>query len=102
MTYRILLPILTYPDPTPAGGFARALDLAATLDGSVTALIHEVDIPPVTDPFANLLLDVKGMADAAEALSRKRAVELGDAVTLQAERIALPGYFDRRTLAIAP
>ncbi len=95
MSYRILLPILTYPDPTPESGFARALDLAATLDASVTALVHEVDIPPITDPFADLLIDVKGMSAAAEALSRSRAEQLTEAIKRQAERIALPLSVER-------
>lgn len=90
MRPRILLPLLTYPDAAPAAALPRALDLAATLNAEVTALIHEVDIPPISEPFANLILDVKAMSDAAEALSRARGAELAKAVRHQAERIALP------------
>jgi nucleotide-binding universal stress UspA family protein len=90
MRPRILLPLLTYPDVSPAAALPRALDLAATLNGEVTALIHEVDIPPITEPFANLVLDVTAMSSAAEALSRSRSAELAQAVKHQSERIALP------------
>jgi nucleotide-binding universal stress UspA family protein len=90
MRFRILLPLLTYPDPSPIAALPRALDLAATLDAEVTALVHEVDIPPITEPFAGLLLDVKAMSSTAESLSRARGAELAQAVRHQAERIALP------------
>jgi nucleotide-binding universal stress UspA family protein len=90
MRPRILLPLLTYPDASPLGALPRALDLAATLNAEVTAIVHEVDIPPITEPLANLVLDVKAMSDAAETLSRARGAELAQAVRHQAERISLP------------
>jgi nucleotide-binding universal stress UspA family protein len=90
MRPRILLPLLTYPDVSPVAALPLALDLAATLNGEVTALIHEVDIPPITEPFANIVLDVSAMSSAAEALSRSRSTELAKAVQEQSARIALP------------
>jgi nucleotide-binding universal stress UspA family protein len=90
MRPRFLLPLLTYPDASPVGALRRALDLAATLNAEVTALVHEVDIPPITEPFANFVLDVKAMSVAAERLSRARGEELAQAVRHQAERTALP------------
>jgi nucleotide-binding universal stress UspA family protein len=84
------LPLVTYPDPSAAAPLARALDLAATLGGSVTALVHEVDIPPVVDPLSGLLIDVAGLIAAAEAQSRKAATELSRSVEHQARRLALP------------
>jgi nucleotide-binding universal stress UspA family protein len=90
MNFRILLPLLTYPDVTPLTGLPGALSLAATLEAEVAAIILEVDIPPITEPLANLVIDVKAMSDAAETLSRARVVELAQAVRQQADAIALP------------
>lgn len=89
MTFRILVRLLTYPDMTPLAGIPRAPGLAATLEAGLTVIIHEVDIPLITEPFANLVLDVKAMSNAAEALSRARVVELAQAVRQCAEKIAL-------------
>ena len=90
MRPRILLPLLTYPDASTVAALPRALGLAATLNAEVTAIVHEVDIPPITEPLANLVLDVEAMSKAAETLSRDRGAELTRAVRQQAERIALP------------
>lgn len=90
MRPRILLPLLTYPDASPVAGLGRALDLAATLNAEVTAIIHHVDIPPIHEPLAGLVIDIDGLSKAAEALSRARGEELAQALRHQAERIALP------------
>lgn len=90
MTLRLLLPLLTYPDLTPEDSLLRVLDLAATLEAQTTALIHQARIPPVTEPFADLVIDVDAMILAAERLSRDRGEELARLVRHQAERIALP------------
>lgn len=90
MKFRILVPLLTYPDMTPLAGIPRALGLAATLDGDVTVIVHEVDIPLIRESLANIVMDVKAMSADAEALSRTRVDELSHAVRQYAEKIALP------------
>lgn len=90
MTFRVLIPLLTYPDVAPADAVSRALDMAATLGAEVTVLVHEATIPPISEPFANLVIDVHAMAASAEKLSRERGAELASSVRHQAERIALP------------
>ena len=47
-----LMPLLTYPDASPASAITRALDFAATLDGSVTTLTHQADIPPIANSIS--------------------------------------------------
>ena len=48
MSFTFFLPLSSYPDPTtPKAGLLRAFDMAATLGGEVTALVHEVDIADV-------------------------------------------------------
>jgi nucleotide-binding universal stress UspA family protein len=90
MKFRILMPLLTYPDATPLTGIPLALDFAAKLNADMTVIIHEVDIPLITEPLANLVMDVQAMSDAAEALSRSRVVELARAVRQHAEGSSLP------------
>jgi nucleotide-binding universal stress UspA family protein len=90
MSLRVLLPILTYPDAAPASAFPRALDLAATLGAQVTAIVHEVDIPPLHNPVAEFLLDLKAQSDAAEALSRQRGADLGHQLAHLSDRLGLP------------
>lgn len=76
MAFDFILPIATFPDPTPRAGLRRALDLAATLGGRLTALAHEVDVPPLHNLLAEAILDLKKMAAEAEAASRAQAEEL--------------------------
>jgi len=83
------LPLLSYPDPTPVEPLARALDLAATLGGSVHAVIHEADIPPIVNPLSGVLLDVAGLIAAAETHSREVSAALANNLGHQAERMAL-------------
>jgi nucleotide-binding universal stress UspA family protein len=84
------LPLVTYPDPSPRAPIARALDLAATLGGKVTAIVHEVDIPPIADPLGGLLIDIGSLIAAAEAQSRAASAALSQDIQREAERLALP------------
>jgi nucleotide-binding universal stress UspA family protein len=94
MSFDFFLPLLTYPDPTPAVGLLRALDLAATLGGRVTASSHVVDIPPITNPLARLLIDYASMAAAAEASSKEHAADLVGQAKHLGERFQVPVVTD--------
>lgn len=100
MSLDFLIPIATYPDPTPKAGLRRALDLAATLTGRLTAVVHEVDIPPLHNILAELVLDVSAMAAEAEARSRDRGQEIVRELKHLAEFFQLP--FEARTLRCRP
>ena len=69
----ILLPVATYPDVTARTGLDHALTLSARLGARVTALIQQVDVPPIHSGFGELLLDLSAMAAQAEQLSRQSA-----------------------------
>lgn len=90
MSLRVLMPIATYPDAAPSAALPRALDMAATLGAHVVALVHEVDIQPLSNPVAEFLLDIKAQADAAEALSRQRGLDLAREIANLAARVSVP------------
>ncbi|MHB1109991.1 MAG: universal stress protein [Devosia sp.] len=100
MRLDFLMPIATYPDPTPKAGLRRALDLVATLTGRLTALVHEVDIPPLHNILAEIVLDVSAMAAEAEARSRERGGEIVGELKHLAEYFRLP--FEAKTLRCRP
>ena len=90
MAFDFLIPVSTNPDPTPRAGLRRALDLAPTMSGRVTALVHEVDIPPLHNFLAEAVLDLSAMAAEAEALSRSRGEVLLGELRQLAEFFRLP------------
>ena len=89
MSSDFLMPLLTYPDPTPADAVLRAVDFAATLGGRVSIVTHNVDIPPITNPLATTLIDFAGMAANVEAESKKRGERLASEAANQARRFQL-------------
>ena len=95
MALRVLLPIMTYPDVTPAVTLPRAVDLAATLRAHVTAVVHEVDIPPIHNPVAEFLLDLQKEAAAAERSSRERGEQIVQELKLIASRVSVPLVVER-------
>lgn len=76
MSLSFFLPLSTYPDPTPKDSLLRAFDMAATLGGEVTALVHEVEIGEVHNVLGDALVNVSGMIAAAEARSHSTAQTL--------------------------
>lgn len=87
---RVLQPIITYPDVSPPASVARALDMAATLEAHVTALVLEVDIPPIGNPVADLLLDLQKEAAAAERLSRETGERVANEIESVCHRLRVP------------
>jgi len=96
MAFDFIVPISTFPDATPKAGLRRALDLAATLGGKVTALVHEVDVPPLHNFLTEMVLDVSVMAAEAEATSRARGAALSGELGQLAAFFRLP--FTARTV----
>ena len=90
MALRVLLPILTFPDAAPISSLPRAVDLAATLRAHITAVVHEVDIPPINNPVADFLLDLKREASAAEQVSRQNGEHLSQEIKLICGRLGVP------------
>ena len=79
MSFTFFLPLLSYPDATPRAGLLRAFDMAASMGGEVTAVVHEVDIPD-HNAFADTLIDVRGMIAAAEGIASEATMHIPDAV----------------------
>jgi nucleotide-binding universal stress UspA family protein len=89
LALRILLPVMTYPDATPAAALPRAADMAATLGAHVTAVVHDVDIPPIENPVAEFLLALKAEAANAERQSRRVGTEIEQQLKHLSGRIGL-------------
>jgi nucleotide-binding universal stress UspA family protein len=94
MSFDFFLPLLTYPDPTPAVGLLRAIDFAATLGGRLAVRAHVVDIPPIANPLARAVVDYQSLAAAAEASSKERASDLVERIKHLAHRFELPVTVD--------
>jgi nucleotide-binding universal stress UspA family protein len=101
----ILLPIRTYPDPTPKAAVARALNVLARLGPRLTVVIHEADIAPIYNALAEITIRVTEMAAIAEARSRERARDiaswtqewagrLGLRIVVETARCRLEGFAD--------
>ena len=90
MSFDFLIPIATYPDPTPKDGLRRALDIAAKLTGRLTAIVHEVEIAPVYSLLGDVVLDVAKMAAEAEARSKARGTDIVSWLEERADRLRLP------------
>ena len=101
MSFDFFLPVLTYPDPTPVAGLARALDMAASIGGTLSPLVAEIDIPPLHNAFAEMLINVSAMAAEAEKQSR----ETGDRIAAELEhlgrRLSLPVTVQRKKITSA-
>lgn len=89
MSITVLLPMATYPDTTPTAGLLRAFDIAATLNATVTPLVHEVDIPDVRSLLGYAIIDVPEMIAIAEQRSRAHADELTEGVAAVARRFQM-------------
>jgi nucleotide-binding universal stress UspA family protein len=86
----ILLPVCSWPDPTPAAGLLRAFDIAASLGATMTAVIHEVDIPSVNSFIGDALINVSRLITSAEQHSAASADRLGAQLHALADRFHSP------------
>lgn len=90
MAFDFFVPLVTFPDPTPGTGLLRAVDLAATIGGRLSAMVREVDIPPVDNFLAEALVHVSELSANAERRSRANGDDLETAIKRFAEKHALP------------
>jgi nucleotide-binding universal stress UspA family protein len=70
------LPLNTYPADASDDAILAALGLAGTLGCKVQVATFAVDIPPVASPLAGFLINVEGMARAAEDRSKAECERL--------------------------
>ncbi|HEV7275923.1 MAG TPA: universal stress protein [Devosiaceae bacterium] len=85
-----ILPISTVPDATPGEGLLSALNFAARTGGRVTGLVHEVDIPPISNAIAEAMLRVSALSAEVEADSRNRGERLAEQLRQHAAALGLP------------
>lgn len=90
MTFSFFMPLMTHPDAASEDTLRRALDLAATLGGTVTAQVNEVDIEDVANVLSDALIDVSGMIAEAEARSKANCEALLGTVDRVADMLRLP------------
>jgi nucleotide-binding universal stress UspA family protein len=69
----ILLPLRSYPDPSPSAAIEQAVEVAAMLGAHVSALTFSIDMPRAGSSLANVLLDLPGMAAAERRKSEDNA-----------------------------
>lgn len=72
----ILIPILTYPEPTSAEGLKTAVTVVAAMKSALTAFAVEVELHVRPHMMTDLVLDVQGMAQEAEARSHRAGAAL--------------------------
>lgn len=85
------MPLDTYPEAAPDPAILAAVNFAAALNCGLHVSTFAVDIPPATPRLGGFLLDVEGMARAAEERSKsecqrlRRLVEDAAASTLNVD-----------------
>ncbi len=91
MTFKeVLIPLTTYPEPTPAAAARTAVALTAQLGARATALACEVRIKVPGSLIERAMLDVPGLVAAEAKKSADNAAHLLDALRREAERLGVP------------
>ena len=67
-----LLPVITYPDPTPEAAIPGALAMATALGAQLHALAINVEVRSISNALSRKLVDVAKMTREAEAQCRDR------------------------------
>jgi len=57
----VLLPLSSYPEPTPVTAIEQAVGFAGALGARISALAFQIEIPSVGNVLANSVLNVSGM-----------------------------------------
>lgn len=83
----IYLPLETHPEPAPEAAIRAALGFASGLGHGVHVSTFSVKIPPVASPLGGFLINIEGMARAAEDQSAADCKRLHNMV----EQAAGPG-----------
>jgi nucleotide-binding universal stress UspA family protein len=72
----VLLPLNSYPEPTPLSAIEQAIGFAGALGAHISALTFRVEIPNVGNALANTLLDISGMVAAERQKSEANTQSL--------------------------
>jgi nucleotide-binding universal stress UspA family protein len=79
-----MVPVVTYPDPSLKAGLGAAIGLLSKLADKISIVVQNVDIPPINNVVAEVLIDVSAMAASAE----HRSQEAGAALALDIASLA--------------
>jgi hypothetical protein len=74
------LPLNTYPDAVPDPAILAAVGFAASLGCGLHVSTFAVNVPPTVSPIGGFLINVEGMARAAEDRSKAECARLQDLV----------------------
>jgi len=91
MPIDVLVPLVTYPDPLDQAALGPLVDYVDVLEPTLTAVPIEVDIPPVSSPFA-LGADYTVLSRQAESGSREVAREFGTRLRELTERAGVLAF----------
>jgi nucleotide-binding universal stress UspA family protein len=80
MKTEFFLPLMTYPDQTSEIVISNAVDLASNCGATLHAVVFDVTIAPITDPWASLLVDLDRLVDEAEHTSSLHGKRLANAL----------------------
>lgn len=101
VTFRdILLPALTYPDATPERALRSGVALSRRLDGGLTLLTVQTDIPDLHNPLANALMRFDRLAESEEARSAAAAELQANCGRIAAEAAGAP--IETHSLRVQP
>jgi nucleotide-binding universal stress UspA family protein len=74
------LPLNTYPEAAPDPAILAAVGFAATLGCGLHVATFAVDFPPTVSPIGGYLINVEGMARAAEERSKAECARLQELI----------------------
>jgi nucleotide-binding universal stress UspA family protein len=74
------LPLNTYPEAAPDPAILAVIAFAASLGCGLHVTTFAVDIPPTVSPIGGFLINVEGMARAAEERSKAECARLQDLI----------------------
>lgn len=79
-TLTAYLPLATHPEVAPDEAIRTVIDYAAGLGLALQVTTFTIDIPQVSSPLGNLLIDVQGLVRTAEEKSRAEGHRLQELV----------------------
>jgi nucleotide-binding universal stress UspA family protein len=84
-----MVPVVTYPDPSLKAGLGGAIELVAMLADRISVVVQNVDIPPIDNVVAEVLINVSAMAVSTERRSREAGAELANEIASLAAQSSL-------------
>ncbi|MBD0415142.1 universal stress protein [Oryzicola mucosus] len=90
MTIQTYLPLVTYPDANSLATIKNAVTVSKLLNATLNAQAFDIVVPPVSNAFSQMLLNLPEMIMEAEELSAHHGARLLQAVDEQARSASVP------------